>query len=199
VTLRFPPKVQVVRAIILTVFALSMLTENLPALHDSLTSLRQLFGALHLRQNWELFIGYPHRRDRGFGWSIESAQQPTQGPQELWPNWPALRQSDFKTRALYYLNAERVRSIHHKNDLSLSFERWTAENLQHLVQSTAPGFRVPEGAEDLRFRLFRVQGQHQVLPEPPWQPTSRSARTSSDADQVRAQLVREWAWPGGAP
>jgi hypothetical protein len=199
VTLRFSLKVQVARAVILSVLALSMLTENLPALHGSLTSLRQILGALHLRQNWELFIGYPHRRDRGFGWSIESVEQPTQGPQALWPNWPELRQSDIKTRALYYLNAERVRSIHHKNDLSMSFERWTAKDLQNLVQSTEPDFRLPDGEENLRFRLFRVKGQQQVLPQPPWRPNSRSARSSSDADQIRAQLVREWTWLGAAP
>lgn len=198
-TLRFSPKVQVARAIILTVFGLSMLTENLPALHDSLTSLRRILGALHLRQNWELFIGYPHRRDRGFGWSIEPAQQPTQGPQELWPNWPKLRESNFKTRALYYLNAERVRSIHHKNDLSSSFDRWTAEDLHRLVQASSPDLRVFDAGADLRFRLFRVQGPHQALPQPPWPPTTRRSRSSSDADQVRAQLIREWSWTGGTP
>lgn len=194
-TPRFPPKVQVLRAAIVAVLAISMLTENWPNLHSSLPGLRDLLGALHLRQNWELFIGYPHRRDRGYGWSIESAAEPSQGPQFLWPDWPALRTTDFATRVLYYINAERVRSIHHKNDLSPSFADWKPEDLQALVAERATELRRREPNASLRFRLFRVQGQSQVLPQPPW-PSHPRFRVSPEQDQIRFQLIGDWPWPG---
>lgn len=172
-----------------------MLTENLPSLKSSLPGLSHLLGAAYLRQGWALFVDYPHRRDQGYGWAIEPADQTTKGPQFLWPNWSALRDADWPTRALFYINAERIRSIYHKSDLSSALANWQSEDLQKLVETVATTPSQVGSHTTYRLRLFRVQSLRQPLPHPPW-PDFQSGR---GPDEPRFNLIREWEWPGGSP